>query len=172
MAQTRFFHVDFAIIAKFLACRLNYFIGSGISIFVTTKLLTITTILWFVFICIDRPYIYDYKFWNKKTPSIQWMSSNIWNVYVIRLLLGISGGVSFLTYLPTTPSFMVLSLLFRDNISVWLCYSKCINFNLMNFTCVQNSIISSFIFKLILIIFNNFAFFVLCCSYFVYYNLL
>lgn len=35
-------------------------------------------------------------------------------------LLGISGGVSFLTYLPTTPSFIVLSLLFRDNISQWL----------------------------------------------------
>lgn len=31
-------------------------------------------------------------------------------------LLGISGGVSFFTYFPTTPSLIVLSLFFLDNI--------------------------------------------------------
>lgn len=42
--------------------------------------------------------------------------------YTSHHLLGISGGVSFFTYLPTTPSFIVFKSFFLDNIILRLYY--------------------------------------------------
>lgn len=46
-----------------------------------------------------------------------WLDTLRFGSVVHTLIIGISGGVSFLTYLPTTPSFIVLnSLFFLDSI--------------------------------------------------------
>lgn len=60
MTQTGFFDIDFAIVTEFLARRLDYII-IGTRMCITANLLTVTTIFGFIFICINRPHIYN---WN------------------------------------------------------------------------------------------------------------
>lgn len=118
MTQTGFFYRNFPISAEFLIGRLyNVFICVGADVFIAAQLLTVPSTLCLTFVCVNRPHVYGCE------TKFEWIVSdgmqNNWTNERDDKLLGISGGVSFFTYLPTTPS-LILSLLFRDSIAIFV----------------------------------------------------